>query len=103
MSAKTRFFICNMRFDTMVDEKGEKDPFPWAHIHILEESKVTENFAGSSVGKMPVVRDNNNQIAKRLHAQYAEHFPGYFDVEVTLTVKAGAMVAAVTNLTPVLE
>lgn len=103
MSASPKFFIVNMRFDVMTDEQGIKDPFPWAHLYIMEGAKVTDNFAGSAIGKMPIVRDNDNKIAKDIHSKYAHLFPGYFEVEMTLTAKAGAMVAAVTNLIPVLE
>lgn len=100
MSNSPKFFIVNMRFDVMEDEKKVKDPFPWANLYCLEEPKVTDNFAGSNIGKMPIVRDNDNKIAKELHRKYSHMFPGYFYVDFTLTAKAGAMVAAVTNLTP---
>lgn len=103
MSACPKFFIVNMRFDVMTDDEGVKDPFPWAHVYVMEGPKVTPNFAGSSIGKMPIVRDNDNKIAKEIHAKYADLFPGYFELEMTLTAKGGVMVAAVTNLIPVLE
>lgn len=103
MSQGQKFFIVNMRFDVMEDETGKKDPFPWANLYCLEDPKVTENFAGSNIGKMPIIRDNDNAIPKSLHKKYAHLFPGYFYVDFTLTAKAGAMVAAVTNLVPVEE
>jgi hypothetical protein len=96
-----RATVLNIRFDVM-EEEG-KDAFPWAHIHYVGEVSVQENFAGALVAKMPLVRDNNNELAKKIHKTIAEHFPCEMDISFTMAIKAGVTVVTCTGLTPVLK
>lgn len=103
MSAPTRLYVCNLRFGTMVDESGKSAPLDWAHLHFLEEASSTDGFCGSKIGKMNVDASNQNALSKKFHVQYGSYFPGFFDVELSVSIKGGIAVASATSITPVLE
>lgn len=101
MSQSFRAMVLNIRFDTMT-EQG-KDPFPWAHLHYIGEASVTDNFAGVQIAKMPIVRDNNNELAKKIHRETSLLFPCEMDISFTMAIKAGVPSVTCTGLTPVLK
>ena len=98
MSGSTfRATVLNIRFDTMVEDG--KDPFPWAHIHYIGDKEVSKNFAGVLVGKMPVLRDNENEVAKKIHSELASKFPCEMDISFTMAIKAGVPAITCTGMT----
>lgn len=99
MGSTFRATVLNIRFDVMQEEG--KEAFPWAHIHYVGDVSVSENFAGALVAKMPVVRDNNNEIAKKIHRDLAPLFPCEMDISFTMAIKAGVTAVTCTGLKPV--
>lgn len=87
MQIQMKAFVLNFRFDVM--EEDGKQPFPWANLHYAGEARVTDNFAGADLAKMRVTSQDENRIAKKLHALNSSYFPAMFDLTCQVEIRGG--------------
>lgn len=97
MNSTFRTTVLNIRFDTMTEEG--RPSFDWANLHFLGEHKHDTNFSGVQVAKVRVTSENNNQLAKRLHA-LGHKYPMLADITTTIEIRQGKPELTVIDVVP---